>query len=254
MLRSLHSLTDSQGYLIGKWFNKEPGLEQCETRCLKQKYKKRKQWAQGKTAAGKIINEWLRQIIQAVTVGPLVLLLLRITHTQGHTQTNKGEEEELRSGSKRNLIVIYQQTSPHKNVLRKQNMERHGSLRKTMETRGNLADRDILTIMMARPHCIIKYWSHSGKTQNFGGGRGWGQEGSGFLSCTEFTFYLLGCVSQSEPQGKQTCPPKKKWTEPNGQRTILYGNPDTDFALKMQVGPGHTGQIMKLVSRGAYLL
>lgn len=39
-----------------------------------------------------------------------------------------------------------------------------------METRGNLADRDILTIMMARPHCIIKYWSHSGKTQNCGGG------------------------------------------------------------------------------------
>ena len=66
--------------------------------------------------AGKIINEWLRQIIQAVTVGPLVLLLLRITHTQrhthAHTHTNKGEEEELRSGSKRNLIVIYQQTFP----------------------------------------------------------------------------------------------------------------------------------------------
>lgn len=61
--------------------------------------------------AGKIINEWRRQIIQAVTVGPLVLLLLRITHTQRHTQLNKGEEK-LRRGSKRNLIVIYHQTFP----------------------------------------------------------------------------------------------------------------------------------------------
>lgn len=56
--------------------------------------------------AGKIINERLHQITQAVTVGPHVLLLLRITHT-----LSKGEEEALRSGSKRNLIVIYHQTS-----------------------------------------------------------------------------------------------------------------------------------------------
>lgn len=103
-------LSDSQGYWIDKQFNKEVGLEQRGTRCSRQETKKKETMSDKEDCAGKIINEWLRQIIQAVTVGPLVLLLLRITRTQRHT--NKGEEEELRSGSKRNLIVIYQQTFP----------------------------------------------------------------------------------------------------------------------------------------------
>lgn len=51
-------------------------------------------------------------------------------------------------------------------------------------------------------------------------------------------------------------PPKKNWTEPNGLRTILYGNPETVFELKMQVRPRgktYTGQIIKTASRGEYL-
>lgn len=34
-------------------------------------------------------------------------------------------------------------------------MEQHGSLRNTMKTE-KLADSDILTLMMVRPHCILK--------------------------------------------------------------------------------------------------
>lgn len=52
--------------------------------------------------AVQIINEQLLQIIQAPTVGPLVLVLLHITQ----------HAEELGSHSKRNLLVIYYQTSP----------------------------------------------------------------------------------------------------------------------------------------------
>ena len=41
----------------------------------------------------------------------------------------------------------------------------------------------------------------------------------------------------------------KNWTEPNGLRTVLYGNPETVFALMMQVTHGikriYTEKIMK---------
>lgn len=55
---------------------------------------------------GKIINEWLRQILQGGTVGLLVLLLLHIKHI------NNRKGEVSRSSSKRNLIVIYCQNFP----------------------------------------------------------------------------------------------------------------------------------------------
>lgn len=78
--------------------------------------KKRETMSDKEDCAEKIINEWLRQIIQAVTVGLFVLLLEHITHTHTHVCVcaciNKEEEEKLGSSSKRNLIVIYHQTSP----------------------------------------------------------------------------------------------------------------------------------------------
>lgn len=40
------------------------------------KKQKKETMSDKEDCAGKIINEWLRQIIQAVTVGPLVLVLL----------------------------------------------------------------------------------------------------------------------------------------------------------------------------------
>lgn len=61
---------------------------------------------------------------------------------------------------------------------------------------------------------------------------------SGILSCREgfgVHFYLSGCVSESGPRGKQTCSQKAGQSQ-TGLRTILYGNPDTAFALKIPVG------------------
>lgn len=74
------------------------------------KKQKKETMSDKEDCAGKIINEWLRQIIQAVTVGPLVLVLLLFFFC---THTHEEEEEgELRSSSRRNLIVIYQHTFP----------------------------------------------------------------------------------------------------------------------------------------------
>lgn len=113
--------------------------------------KKRETMSDKEDCAGKIINEWLRQIIQAVTVGLFVLLLEHITHTHTRACINKEEEEKLGSSSKRNLIVIYHQTSPEICLEEMEYGTARAIERKQWKKREKkLADRGIITIMIVK--------------------------------------------------------------------------------------------------------
>lgn len=95
--------------------------------------------------SGRIINEWLCQILQGGTVRLLVLLLLHIKHI------NNRKGEVSRSSFKRNLIVIYCQNFP----INMSSGERLWITTKTKLKRKNgLAGRGIIAVTIVRPHCI----------------------------------------------------------------------------------------------------
>lgn len=98
-------------FLFLQQFPKMLGWQIIKQRALKEMVRaKKKQKKETKSTmehcSGRIINEWLRQILQGGTVGLFVLLLLHIKHI------NNRKGEVSRSSSKRNFIVIYCQNFP----------------------------------------------------------------------------------------------------------------------------------------------
>lgn len=75
---------------------------------------------------------------------------------------------------------------------------------------------------MARPHCIIKYWSHSGKTQNFGGGKGVRSGGFRVFVLHGVHFLFVGLCQPVRATGETDVPSEKKSGRSQTARELFY--------------------------------